>query len=536
MILTGAAVLEKNKADIDILNVFPVPDGDTGTNMNMTMVSAVKEIGNVKSGSAQDMAKALATGSLRGARGNSGVILSQIFRGFARGMDGHDTVDARLLATAFDAGVKSAYKAVMRPKEGTMLTVARYTAAQAMERARAGGNVSDVMDAVVESGEYILAKTPDMLPVLKQAGVVDAGGKGLLLIFKGFRSALNGETVETAQEEQPAPDAAENDNREIVDGDLGDIEYGYCTEYFVQRIRKAVNDTTLDTLRKKLEKIGDSVVMAGDDILIKVHVHTNHPGQALQHGLELGELDQIKIDNMWEQNRKLKQDDAAPPEPKQYALVAVAMGDGFVEIMKDLNVDKIICCEQTMNPSIEEITNAIEATGAENVFIFPNNKNVFLAAQQAAEQVAGKGKNVYVVRTYSIPQGIGGVLAFHPEADFTENRERIDNAIAQVYSGYVTYAIRDSVMDDKSIRKGDYLGIGNGQLLESGPDMEKVIFDLLKRLVQDPDGVITVYFGQDVTEDDALALADRIGDAYPECDVDIYNGGQPLYYYIFSVE
>jgi hypothetical protein len=535
MILSGAALLEKNKADIDILNVFPVPDGDTGTNMNMTMVSAVKEIAGVNSGRAQDVAKALASGSLRGARGNSGVILSQIFRGFARGMDGHDTVDAGLLAQALDTGVKSAYKAVMRPKEGTMLTVARYTAAQALQRARAGGGVSDVMDAVVESGEYILAKTPEMLPVLKQAGVVDAGGKGLLLIFKGFKSALSGEAVEAAQA-GPAEEAAPMDDGEIIKGDLGEIEYGYCTEYFIQHIRRAVNETTLGTLRANLEKIGDSVVVGGDDSLIKVHVHTNHPGQALQHGLDLGELDQVKIDNMWEQNRRLKADGSAAQEAKKYALVAVAMGEGFVEIMKDLNVDKIICCEQTMNPSIEELTNAIKATGAENVFIFPNNKNVFLAAQQAAEQVAVNGGNVYVVPTYSIPQGIGGVLAFHPEADFTENRERIDNAIAQVYSGYVTYAVRDSVMDDKSIRKGDYLGIGNGQLLESGPDMEKVIFDLLRRLVQDPDGVITVYFGQDVTEDEAVALADRIGDAYPECDVDIYNGGQPLYYYIFSVE
>ncbi|MFZ5975948.1 MAG: DAK2 domain-containing protein [Bacillota bacterium] len=536
MILSGAAVLEKNKADIDVLNVFPVPDGDTGTNMNMTMVSAVKEVNAVKSSSAQDVAKALAAGSLRGARGNSGVILSQIFRGFARGMDGHGAINARQLAQAFDDGVKSAYKAVMRPKEGTMLTVARYSAAQAMERARAGGTVYDVMNAVVDSGEYILAKTPEMLPVLKQAGVVDAGGKGLLLIYKGFRSALFGEAVDTVQEETQQRAAIGSDNADIIKRDIGEIAFGYCTEFFIQRIKKAVNDTTLNTLRAKLEKIGDSVVVAGDDMLIKVHVHTNAPDKALQHGLELGELDQVKIDNMWEQNRRLKAEGGIE-EPKVYALVAVAMGEGFVEIMKDLNVDKIICCEQTMNPSIEEIYNAIEATGAENVFFFPNNKNVFLAAQQAAEQVVEKlGKKVYVVPTYSIPQGIGGVLAFHPEAGFEENVERINNAIEQVYSGYITYAVRDSVMDDKSIKKGDYLGIGNGQLLESGSDMEKVIFDLLKRLVQDPDGVITVYYGQDVPEEDARALADRIEEAYPECDVDIYNGGQPLYYYIFSVE
>lgn len=534
MILAGAAVLEKNRTDIDVLNVFPVPDGDTGTNMNMTMASAVKELGVTKSGSVQDVAKALATGSLRGARGNSGVILSQIFRGFARGMDGHDTINARVFAQAFDDGVKSAYKAVMRPKEGTMLTVARYSAAQALERARAGGTIEDVMNAVVESGEYILAKTPEMLPVLKQAGVVDAGGKGLLFIYKGFRSALLGEAVDTVSE-QAETAAAGSENEEIISGDIADIKFGYCTEFFIQRIKKAVNDTTLNTLRAKLEKIGDSIVVAGDDMLIKVHVHTNSPGQALQHGLELGELDQVKIDNMWEQNRRLKP--GGQEEPKTYALVAVAMGEGFVEIMKDLSVDKIICCEQTMNPSIEEIYNAIEATGAQNVFFFPNNKNVFLAAQQAAEQAVEKlGKKVYVVPTYSIPQGIGGVLAFHPDVSFEENIERIDSAIEQVYSGYVTFAVRDTVMDDKEIKKGDYLGIGNGQLLESGSDMEKVIFDLLARLVQDQDGVITVYYGQDVAEQDAKALAARIEEAYPDCDVDIYNGGQPLYYYIFSVE
>ncbi len=534
MILAGAAMLERNRADIDVLNVFPVPDGDTGTNMNMTMVSAVKEISAVN-GTVQEVGRALATGSLRGARGNSGVILSQIFRGFARGLEGHDTVGPVEFAQALEEGVKSAYKAVMRPKEGTMLTVARYSAAQAIERARAGATVEGVINAVVESAEAILAKTPDMLPVLKQAGVVDAGGKGLLYIYMGFRSALLGEALDvTAAQAQAVP--AMHDNAEVVHKDLSEITFGYCTEYFVQRMHRAVNDSTLDALRRKLEQLGDSIVVAGDDMLIKVHVHTNDPGKALQLGLELGELDQVKIDNMREQNRRIK-DTEGEKAPKPYALVAVVMGEGFVEIMKDLNVDKIICCEQTMNPSIEEIYRAVEATGAEKVFIFPNNKNVFLAAQQAAEQVVENlGKQVYVVPTYSIPQGIGGVLAFHPEASFEENRERIDEAIEQVSSGHITYAVRDSVMEDKEIKKDDYIGIGNGQLLEADGDLDKVVFGILDKLVQDPDGVITLYYGQDVQETDARALAERIEEKYPDCDVDVYNGGQPLYYYIFSVE
>jgi len=513
MILAGAAMLERN-------------NGDTGTNMNMTMVSAVKEISAVN-GTVQEVGRALAAGSLRGARGNSGVILSQIFRGFARGLEGHDTVGPVEFAQALEEGVKSAYKAVMRPKEGTMLTVARYSAAQAIERARAGATVEGVINAV--------AKTPDMLPVLKQAGVVDAGGKGLLYIYMGFRSALLGEALDvTAAQAQAVP--AMHDNAEVVHKDLSEITFGYCTEYFVQRMHRAVNDSTLDALRRKLEQLGDSIVVAGDDMLIKVHVHTNDPGKALQLGLELGELDQVKIDNMREQNRRIK-DTEGEKAPKPYALVAVVMGEGFVEIMKDLNVDKIICCEQTMNPSIEEIYRAVEATGAEKVFIFPNNKNVFLAAQQAAEQVAENlGKQVYVVPTYSIPQGIGGVLAFHPEASFEENRERIDEAIEQVSSGHITYAVRDSVMEDKEIRKDDYIGIGNGQLLEADGDLDKVVFGILDKLVRDPDGVITLYYGQDVQEADARALAERIEGKYPDCDVDVYNGGQPLYYYIFSVE
>jgi DAK2 domain fusion protein YloV len=532
MILAGAAMLERNRADIDVLNVFPVPDGDTGTNMNMTMVSAVKEISAVN-GTVQEVGRALAAGSLRGARGNSGVILSQIFRGFARGLEGHDAAGPAEFAQALEEGVKSAYKAVMRPKEGTMLTVARYSAAQAAERARAGATVEGVMNAVVESAEAILAKTPDMLPVLKQAGVVDAGGKGLLYIYMGFRSALLGEALDvTAAQAEAAP--AMHDNAEIVHKDLSEITFGYCTEFFVQRMHRAVNDSTLDALRHKLEQLGDSIVVAGDDMLIKVHVHTNDPGKALQLGLDLGELDQVKIDNMREQNRRITEGEKAP---KPYALVAVVMGEGFVEIMKDLNVDKIICCEQTMNPSIEEVYKAVEATGAEKVFIFPNNKNVFLAAQQAAEQVVENlGKQVHVVPTYSIPQGIGGVLAFHPEASFEENRERIDEAIEQVSSGHITYAVRDSVMEDKEIKKDDYIGIGNGQLLESDGDLDKVVFGILEKLVQDPDGVITVYYGQDVEETDAKALAERIEEKYPDCDVDVYNGGQPLYYYIFSVE
>ena len=355
-----------------------------------------------------------------------------------------------------------------------MLTVALRRAGAAARQGKAA-----VMDAVVESGEYILAKTPEMLPVLKQAGVVDAGGKGLLLIFKGFKSALSGEAVEAAQA-GPAEEAAPMDDAGIIKGDLGEIEYGYCTEYFIQHIRRAVNETTLGTLRANLEKIGDSVVVGGDDSLIKVHVHTSHPGQALQHGLDLGELDQVKIDNMWEQNRRLKGGrfgGAGRPEVR-------AGGGGHGRRLRrdherpERRQDHLL---RTDDEPEHRGINQRSRRRARRTSSSSQQQNVFLAAQQSAEQAAVNGGNVYVVPTYSILQGIGGVLAFHPEADFEENRERIDNAIAQVYSGYVTYAVRDSVMDDKSIRKGDYLGIGNGQLLESGPDMEKVIFDLLRK-------------------------------------------------------
>ncbi len=537
MILAGAARLEKNRDEIDKLNVFPVPDGDTGTNMNMTMSSAVKEISAVQDLSVKNVAKALATGSLRGARGNSGVILSQIFRGFSRELEKADEITVDILVAALEGGVTSAYKAVMRPKEGTMLTVARFAAEQAKQRANMGATVMNIIETVVNSSQEILAKTPDMLPVLKQAGVVDAGGKGLLLIYKGFKAALLGEKIEDyVLEQDNSNNEVEHDNQDVIRQDVNDIMFAYCTEFFIQRMKRVVNDSTLDSLRNQLEELGDSIVVAGDDQLIKVHVHTNKPGSALELALKLGELEQVKIENMLEQNRQLNGDMEQQGE-KEYALISVVMGDGFVDIMNDLSVDKIICCEQTMNPSIEEIVKAIEAADARSIFVFPNNKNVFLAAQQAAEQIVEQyDKQVYVVPTYSIPQGIGGVLAFHAEVSFEENRQRIDAAIEEVHSGYITYAVRDSVMDDKSIKKGDYLGIGNGQLLEVGADLNTMVFDLLKQLVQDPEGIITVYYGQDVTEEDAQKLVDSIEQAYPYCDVDMYHGGQALYYYILSVE
>lgn len=524
MVLKGAAFLEKNKKSLDALNVFPVPDGDTGTNMSLTMMSSVREIKNIDSRSISKVADAVAIGALKGARGNSGVILSQIFRGFAKGVSGLETADGVALAGAMRAGVEAAYKAVLKPKEGTILTVAKYMANRAVEQASYGANVYLVLDASIEEGEIILKKTPDMLPVLKQAGVVDAGGQGLLVLYKGFKMALDGEDIGDTAIFEAAPEIP------AFEEPL-DLQFQYCTEFLIKNTFENVTQYEIDRFREKLEKIGDCVLVVGDVSLIKVHVHSNEPGKALQYALRLGELSNMKIDNMKEQHRTLEE---APPRPmKPFAICAVAIGDGLVNVFKDLGADEIIQGGQTMNPSTETIANAIERCPSETVFVLPNNKNIILAAQQAAEL---SKKRVIVIPTKSIPQGISSAIAFNPDASAEQNEARMTKAISNVKSGSVTFAVRATTLEGKEIHEGDILGLLDGQLLHVGKDVEEVALDLMKSMATDDESTIIAFYGADVKKEDAEAFIHKVLETYSDCDVELQYGGQPLYFYVFSVE
>ncbi len=525
MVLKGAAFLEKNKKSLDALNVFPVPDGDTGTNMSLTMMSSVREIKNMDSHSISKVADAVAIGALKGARGNSGVILSQIFRGFAKGVSGMETADGVALAGAMRAGMEAAYKAVLKPKEGTILTVAKYMANRAVEQASYGANVYLVLDSAIEEGEVILKKTPEMLPVLKQAGVVDAGGQGLLVLYKGFKMALDGEDVgDMAIFESAAPEAVP------VEEPL-DLQFQYCTEFLIKNTFENVTEYEIDRFREKLEKIGDCVLVVGDVNLIKVHVHSNEPGKALQYALRLGELSNMKIDNMKEQHRTLEE---APPKPmKPFAIAAVAIGDGLVSVFKDLGADEIIQGGQTMNPSTETIANAIEKSPSDTVFVLPNNKNIILAAQQAAEL---SKKRVIVIPTKSIPQGISSAIAFNPDATAEQNEARMTKAIGNVKSGSVTFAVRATTLEGKEIQEGDILGLLDGQLLHVGKNVEEVALNLMKSMVTDDESTIIAFYGSDVKKEEAEAFIGKVSEAYSDCDVELQYGGQPLYFYVFSVE
>ncbi len=534
MLLAGAALLEKNREAVDALNVFPVPDGDTGTNMSLTMTSATREVNQKEYTSAGDAAEAMAKGALRGARGNSGVITSQLYRGFARALEGVEKITPRQFAAALKSGADTAYKAVMKPKEGTILTVARVIAEDAVRQADMAPDDYDALfNVILTSGEKILNRTQEMLPVLKQAGVVDAGGKGLMLIYTGYAAVLRGEELEDLHLEEGESQAPV----EFVDDhdSLDEITFAYCTEFLIQNLKEDKKDEDIDHFRRQLNRIGDCVLVVGDLSLVKVHVHTNDPGKALQYGLNLGELVNLKIENMVEQRREnLRKKAAVKEPPKPFGMVSVSLGEGFSKILKDLGVDGIVEGGQTMNPSIEDLQKAIDAVNAETVFVFPNNGNIILAAQQAAELCSNK--NVQVLPTKNVAMGIAAAVAFQPDLPAEENMRRMDEAAQRVRTGMITYAVRDSEFEDMHITEGDIIGLHNGKVTVKANNTHDVAMSLLKDIVTEDDGLITVYYGADTTKDEADALAEEIEGIYEDCDVEVHSGGQPLYYYLISVE
>ena len=547
MIVAGANRLEANKKEVDELNVFPVPDGDTGTNMSLTVMSAAREV--LKAGddaSVEVVAKALSSGALRGARGNSGVIVSQLFRGMYRGLKGTEEIDAAAWANAMRQGVETAYKAVMRPKEGTILTVARGMAEAAVDAAIEEEDLAELLKLVIERGEEVLEKTPDMLPVLKEAGVVDAGGKGLLYIYKGMYEALTDENVSleltdttAVKKEEPAEVKAPGQAQAAFDTES--ITYGYCTEFIVHCAQAEQHE---EMMRAYLSSIGDSLVVVADDDLIKIHVHTNDPGLAIQKGLSIGYLSNMKIDNMRLQHQNLLMQEMpqeaeapekeAPAEHKEFGFIAVSMGEGLTKILKELGVDQVITGGQTMNPSTEDVLNAIEKINADHIFILPNNKNIILAAQQAAALI--QDKEILVVQTRNVPQGITAMLNFASDFSAEENLKMMEEAIQEVHTGMTTFAIRDTHLGDFEIHKDDILGMLDGELSVVDRDVDVVSKELIDRLVEVDKELFTVYYGEDATPDSAQALADYIMQKMPDGEVEVHDGGQPLYHYIISAE
>lgn len=536
MIISGANNLENNKGPINALNVFPVPDGDTGTNMSLTMQSAVREIKAARDSAVHTVAEAASNGSLMGARGNSGVILSQIWRGFAKALKNQETVDSKALANALTEGSNTAYKAIMKPTEGTILTVIRETAEHAVKVADNFDDTLLFMEEIIDKANSVLMKTPEMLPVLKNAGVVDAGGKGLISIFEGMYQALKtGELLElkhaTEQEKEEA-------QKEMPVFKAEEITFGYCTEFFIKG--KNVN---LEKYRNEVSKLGDSLVVVGDEGILKVHIHTNSPGKVLELALVQGELSKIKIDNMREQHRELlfkeeeykkseKPEEAAKPM-ERYGAVTVAMGDGISEIFTDLGASEIIEGGQTMNPSTEDILKSIDKVNAETVFIFPNNSNIILAANQAKTLAK---KNVVVVPTKTIPQGIAALMALDSEKGIEENTKKLEKAIGSVKSGLITYAVRNSNYDGINIEEGNILGMVEGKISGVGNSILEVTNQVLQAMIDEDSSLISMYYGNDVTEEEAQKLAEEIGESYNDCEIELHFGGQPLYYYILSVE
>lgn len=535
MFSSGAALLTQNRESVDALNVFPVPDGDTGTNMTQTITSAIREMNAKRDTSVADVADAVARGALKGARGNSGVILSQILRGFARALSGHEEIDCALLAAMVREGANTAYKAVMKPKEGTILTVARVIADEVEKVAGQYDDVAALFKTILVSGDAILRRTPELLPVLKQAGVVDSGGMGLMVVYRGMYAALTGEPVEAGVVEGKGDSVLPG---EFVDDHeaLGEIKFGYCTEFIVSHPRPEMREGDVVRLRKRLERIGDCVLVISDLSVVKVHVHTNDPGKALQYALELGELDAIKIDNMFEEAREReakKAEAAQQAEPKEYGIVAVALGEGLANIFRDLNVDQIVDGGQTMNPSIQDLAEAADATGAKNVIILPNNTNIILAAQQASELTE---RNVVVLPTKSVPMGISAALAFNPEASVKENAQAMTEAANNVHTASITYAVRDTNYDSREIHSGDIMGMLDNKLEILGHCAEDVAVECAEKMVHEDSSLITIYYGSDVSEEKARELGGALEEKYPDCDVEVQNGGQPLYYYLVAVE
>lgn len=538
MVASGARMLEINRAKVDALNVFPVPDGDTGTNMSLTLQSAVKEMNACSSNRFQEICDAVSKGALKGARGNSGVISSQIFRGICSVLkDTKDTFDTKTFAKAMEAGSKIAYGAVSIPKEGTILTVVRLMSESAGKLASKHKDFVAFLNALIEVGDEALARTPELLPVLKKAGVVDSGGVGLMTIMRGFLAALTGESEElsdipTEAVEKKSDEDVFGDNSDIINLDLGDIEFAYCTEFFVINLKQMTTLADIDKLKEKLMTLGDSVICIGDLELIKVHVHTNTPGIALSYALELGELDRIKIENMLEENRALKAKLEA--EKKEMGMLAICAGQGLEEIFKDLMCDRVIEGGQTMNPSAQDIADAVQKINASNVFVFPNNSNVILAAEQAKDLVTNRTINV--IPTKNVPQGFAAALAFNPESSVSENKYKMIHAIDNVASGQVTYAVRNTTMNGFKLKEGDIIALDNKRILAKSDNIEDATIKLVKALKHDEHEMITLYYGEGVTEEDASKLVERISQEYPDCDVDSHYGGQPVYYYMVSLE
>lgn len=547
--LAGAANLEAKKEWINDLNVFPVPDGDTGTNMTLTIMSASKEVSNIETPDMESLAKAISSGSLRGARGNSGVILSQLLRGFTKVIREYDAIDSRVLSLAFEKAVETAYKAVMKPKEGTILTVARGMSEKMTELAPKISDIKKLLGLVIEYGDEVLNYTPELLPVLKQAGVVDSGGQGLMQLMKGAYDALMGKKVDYSNvisESRPAAGKETTAAKGIEDVN---IEFGYCTEFIVN-IEKKYGEKEEAAFKAFLESIGNSIVIVSDDEMVKVHVHTNHPGLAFEEGLKYGSLSRMKVDNMREEheerliaNASKVAGDNKETEHKEaeeeivnekYGFISVSAGDGLTEIFKCLGVNYVIEGGQTMNPSTEDMLNAIENVHADNIFILPNNSNIILAANQAQSIV--EDKNVIVVPTKTVPQGISALLAYSEEAAPEDNFNAMSEEIARVKSGSVTYAVRDTEVDDKVIRQGDIMGIGDKTILSVGQNISEVTKDLIDNLMDDDSELISIYYGNDIEEASAEELAKQIEEAYPDADVELNYGGQPIYYYIVSVE
>ncbi|MBQ6175189.1 MAG: DAK2 domain-containing protein [Clostridia bacterium] len=540
MVVAGSALLEANRTEVDALNVFPVPDGDTGTNMSLTMQSAVREISAKEYLRADEACAALSKGALKGARGNSGVITSQLMRGFAKSLGGAETINPVQFARALKAGSDLAYKAVMKPKEGTILTVARVIAEHALQQVEQNPDDFEALfEVMLQTGAEILKKTPDMLPALKQAGVVDSGGKGLLYIYTGYAAIIRGESVEELLKHAAAAGTFVDDHDAIKD-----LTYIYHIAYDLSSLKEDCGNGDVDFLKRRLNRIGNAVSIQGEDIPYHVHVHTNNPGSALEFGVELGEVTGVEVENI-AATRRAKQAAEAPAaeesseevdenaERKPYGMVAVSLGDGFSKIFRDLGVDHIVEGGQTMNPSIDDILQAVKHVHAETVYVFPNNGNVILAAQQAAELAT---ETVYVIPTKNVAMGIAAAVAFQPDADGKQNAEHMEEAAQHVKTATITYAVRDSENNGVTIHEGDYIGLSNGKISYAGQDIDETVDELMNSLMTEDDELITVYYGSDVTEETAKKLADRIAENWPDCDVECLAGGQPLYYYLISVE
>ncbi len=536
MVLTGAALLEQNKASIDALNVFPVPDGDTGTNMSMTMQNAAAMLKKSDADSVSDIAAVLSQGALRGARGNSGVILSQIFRGFARALKGQKVINAKLFADAFKSGADEAYKAVTRPKEGTILTVVRAIADDLKKAERAKKSLLQMLDIMIASGNETLQKTPELLPVLKEAGVVDSGGMGLMTVLRGFVMAVNGEGVEelVTDTSSSTPAVAETSTEAASYPDTASIKFHYCTEFFIINLYHAPKEEEINKFRERLNQIGDSVVVAYDEGFIKCHVHTCVPGKALQLALQFGELDKVKIENMLEQNREIQR--KRKENRKESAIIAVSAGEGIDAMFRDLGASAVISGGQTMNPSIDSIEKVVREVNAKNVFILPNNSNIIMAAQQAAKIV--EDVNVVVVPTKSIMQGLSAIMAFNTDKSTDENARKMTAASDNVISGAVTYAVRSTTYEGNHIDSGDILGLLDNKIFVSGRDKMKVTVDLLRAMIEkgSEDAAVTIIYGEGMKENDANALVEALEDDFPEADFIVQYGGQPLYYFYLSVE